>query len=275
MTSLFFSIRSYFDRISTVALYGLVVIWTASLMIVNKEWYYLPVSFVDPAVYLGWSLNPLSYRAIYPSYPGGDLIPLIFPNAFFYWLLDPFNANLAIKFISFCLCNVSIVFLTRKLFNLPTALFCLISFSSYRYTLMAIGSDYTDGRVILYFLLAASCGLGAAMYRTTPALDSSVTRWALFFIAGLFAQMMVSTAILSVTLLPLVFGFSAVGINFNSKKQFFFLSCKRNWVLSFSVSLLPWRYFPCSMQRFMAERVSMPKTPLTNFYISWEKIAFS
>jgi hypothetical protein len=213
---------SCFGGVSSIGLSVFIVLWTASLMLVNTEWYYLPTLLVDPAVYLGWSLNPFLYRAIYSSYPGGDLIPLIFPNALFYRLLSPLNANLAIKFISFALCNLSVVFLMRKLFNLPTALFCLIYFSTYRYTLMAIGSDYTDGRVILYFLLGASFALGAAMYRATRAIHSRATRWALFFIAGLFAQMMVSTAVLSVTLLPFILGLSAVTLTWNTGKQFVF-----------------------------------------------------
>jgi hypothetical protein len=213
---------SSFGGVSSIGLSVFIALWTASLMLVNTEWYYLPTLLVDPAVYLGWSLNPFLYRAIYPSYPGGDLIPLIFPNAVFYRLLSPLNANLAIKFISFALCNLSVVFIVRKLFNLPTALFCLISFSTYRYTLMAIGSDYTDGRVILYFLLGASFALGAAMYRTKSALHLAVTRWALFFIAGIFTQMMVSTAVLSVTLLPVILGFSSVTTRRIIEKEFVF-----------------------------------------------------
>ena len=119
----FHSISSCFSGVASMCLSVFVVLWTASLMLANTEWYYLPTLLVDPAVYLGWSLNPLLYRSIYPSAPAGDLLPLIFPNALFYRFLSPLNANLAIKFISFCLCNLSVVFITRKLLNLPTALF--------------------------------------------------------------------------------------------------------------------------------------------------------
>lgn len=222
MTGVFFLRSSSIERMSPVAFYGLVIAWTAGLMMVNTEWYYIPIFFVDPAVYLGWSLNPFIYRARFPSYPGGDLMPLILPNALAYYYLSPLNANLLIKFLSFSLCNVSIAFIVRKLFNLTTALFCLVSFSTYRYTLMAVGSDYTDGRVILYILLAASSGLGAAMYLSGSTRYSLIARAALFCISGFFAMMMVSTAILSLTLLPVIFGFSAVTATFHTWRKFIF-----------------------------------------------------
>lgn len=194
-----------------LAPYVCILMWTGLAMFINDEWYYNPISFVDHAVYLGWSLNPIAYRAIYPAFPSGDLIPLIFPNAAFYSLLSPLHANFAIKFISFFLCNACLFFLVRRIFSFSSALFCVLLFSCYRYTLVALGADYTDGRVILYFLLASSFGLAAATCQPCASGRWDFKRYSLFAISGFFAQMMFSTAILSITLLPLILGFSTIG----------------------------------------------------------------
>jgi len=174
---------------------------TLLIMVVNNEWFYNPISFVDPAVYLGWSLHPLMYRHVFIGASSGDLIPLILPNAVFYSFLPALAANFVIKFLCFFSAIVCLFVSIRELFGVHAASISVIAFAFYRYTLVAFGSDYTDGRVALYFLLALACALCASR----PQL-SRLRTLLLLGLSGVFAQMMVSTCLLAAALLPVVFG---------------------------------------------------------------------
>jgi hypothetical protein len=170
-------------------------------MVVNREWFYNPISFVDPAVYLGWSLHPLTYRHVFIGAPSGELLPLILPNALFYSFLPALAANFVIKFLCFFCANVCLFVSVREFFGVRAAGISVIAFAFYRYTLISFGSDYTDGRVALYFLLALACALCASR----PKL-SRMRTLLLLALSGAFAQMMVSTCLLAAALLPVVFG---------------------------------------------------------------------
>ena len=189
---------------------------TLLTMLVNREWFYNPISFVDPAAYLGWSLHPLTYRHIFigaprscpllyrqfvTGPPSGELIPLILPNAVFYSFLPALAANFVIKFLCFFCANVCLFVSVREFFGVRAASISVIAFAFYRYTLIAFGSDYIDGRVALYFLLALACAVCASR----PKL-SRLRALLLLGLSGVFAQMMVSTCLLAAALLPVVFG---------------------------------------------------------------------
>jgi hypothetical protein len=174
---------------------------TLLTMAVNSEWYYNPISFVDGAAYLGWSLHPLMYRHVFIGAPSGELFPLILPNAVFYSFLPALVANFVIKFLCFFSAIVCLFVSVRELFGVRAASISVIAFAFYRYTLISFGSDYTDGRVELYFLLALACALCASR----PQL-SRLRTLLLLGLSGAFAQMMVSTSLLAAALLPVIFG---------------------------------------------------------------------
>jgi hypothetical protein len=141
------------------------------------------------------------YRHVFIGASSGDLIPLILPNAVFYSFLPALAANYVIKFLCFFSAIVCLFVSIRELFGVHAASISVIAFAFYRYTLVAFGSDYTDGRVALYFLLALACALCASR----PQL-SRLRTLLLLGLSGVFAQMMVSTCLLAAALLPVVFG---------------------------------------------------------------------
>ena len=197
--------KFYFLHIaSTYWPVALILLWTVMLMLINHDWYFTPVSFVDPAIYIGWFLHPQLYRELFPLAHTGDLFPLTLPNAVAYYYFGPVVGNIIIKGISFFVAQLCMFVVVRQLFNVRTAIFCVIAFSCSRYVLMAIGADYTDGRVIVYLLLSMASGISAsAPNQRYPRL--------LYAMAGVWALFMVSTAMLSAVLLLLLFGMCMIG----------------------------------------------------------------
>ncbi len=185
---------------------GLLLIWVALLLALSPEWIFTPVSFVDPAVYIGWFLHPAHYRAIFPFAHAGDLLPFIMPNALAYHLAGPVIGNVIIKTVTLFLSALCMLTIVRKLFNLQSALICVIAFTCSRYVLMAIGADYTDGRVMLYLLLTAACAVSAGAREQD--MDARQGRYvcSMYALAGVWALCMISTAILTVVVLPFLFG---------------------------------------------------------------------
>ena len=125
------------------------------LLLINDQWCFTQLRFIDPWFYLGFSLN-------YPDYAGewfqntyyGSRLPAILPSFLAHKLLPPLAANyvvhLAVYYLAiFSLDYVLAAFISRKA-AFATALFlgCYARFAG------AVGSDYVDGTGIAFQLLA-------------------------------------------------------------------------------------------------------------------------
>lgn len=163
----------------------------------NQSWLYDRPGMVDQWAYLGQSYFFPKLRQLWPQHPSGDLLPLILPAALAYKVLPPILANYALDLV-YAGTVLFILFLhIRRLSGTVTALAVTFFAGGYQYLLLALGSDYTDGRVITYYCIS--------LYVISLARRAAPRRAALLlvFAGGAYAGM-VYTAILSATYLPVL-----------------------------------------------------------------------
>lgn len=180
--------------VGKLALAGIVLFVLAASWI-NESWLYDPFGWVDQWAYLGQAHFFPRLRLLWPGHPSGDLLPLILPAALAHRVFPPVAANflLDICCMSIVLC---VLFLhVRKFAGSVTGLIIALGAGGYQYLLSAVGSSYTDGRVI-----ASYC---VGLYLTSLARDAKGRRAAgLLVLAGSAGACMAYTAILSASYLP-------------------------------------------------------------------------
>ncbi len=183
------------QRVKSVQLVVLLVLSFILTVILNSEWIYNVIGFLDPWGYLGAMFNPIHMRRVYPEHPIGDLLPLTLSGGIFYEVFSPTLANYFYKMA----CFVSVgFFMFRALeneFGSRTALFGTTAFLSSKELLACIGNDYTEGRVVIFLMVA--------LYFILRAVDLEIHRQRLFlFLAGFAFALSVSTALLSMAYAP-------------------------------------------------------------------------
>jgi hypothetical protein len=166
------------------------------LVIVNREWIYNYIGWVDGWAYFGYSYNPIMMRKVFPDHPLGDLLPLVLPAGLFYSIFEAFWANLFYKMLFFTLSGWIMYKILKMEFDYKTAILGTISLLLYKNFLASMGCDYTEGRVILYYL--------ASIFFVLKAVESDRHNLYLFM-AGLFFSFSVSTALLSIVYVVVLF----------------------------------------------------------------------
>ncbi len=192
------------DLVVLISLLGSYVVLSA----INASWNYSPIGWVDPWAYVGHFFDPVGLRNSLPKAPSGDLLPLIWPAALLYELTDPVWANYLFKLARFLLAAYFYYLFIKNELGRPTAIVSLVSFVSYKYLLIAMGWDYTDGTVVLFLLLT--------LFLVSKASDSrGGTKYSWLFLSGVSFGLSISTAILSLVFLPILalFYFSKKAIN--------------------------------------------------------------
>ena len=184
------------DRILLVSLPLSTLFIGLALFVLNPAWIYSHVGTVDSWGYVGMFVDPVGLRNAFPKHPAGDLLPLILPTAVLYNVLSPFYANLIFKLITFTACGSLFFFWVRNDFGTQTAMVSLIYLLFYQYFLIAVGGDYTDGRVILYYM--------AILFFISQSSLSQRHSALYMFLAGAFLAFSVSTALLSVVYVPVI-----------------------------------------------------------------------
>jgi len=169
---------------------AVIVAFAILVSIVNQAWMYNPFGWVDHWAYLGHIYFFPKLRALFPAEPSGDLLPLILPSALMYKILPPLVANYVVDIFFLVVFLLSIFALVRKFADTTTAWIVLFLAGGYQYLLSAVGSDYTDGRVIPYYAIG--------LYSISRARDALPTRQPISLaLSGAIFACMVYSAILS------------------------------------------------------------------------------
>ena len=165
------------------------------LTLCNPAWIYSPPNYVDGWCYVGHYTRMAAMRRAFPTHPSGDLLSIILPAAALYKLFPPLLANLLFKLGTWLAAVFIFFLLARRETTLRSAICATGSLGLYKYMMIAAGTDYTDGKALLYFM--------ASLYAVSRALDgeSGKTRW--LCAAGAFYQCYVSTAFLGLVYMPL------------------------------------------------------------------------
>jgi hypothetical protein len=167
-----------------------VIFWL--LYWIDYAWVYSCIGWIDAWAYFGLAADPVAMRSAFPNHPAGDLLPLIWPAAFLYSVFPAIAANLLYKWASFVLVGLLLYRMVEWDFGKQTAIWATLALVFYKYFLIAVGSDYTDGRVILYLMLALY--FLSTAYVSDASRKQEATR---LFFGGLFFSFSVSTALLS------------------------------------------------------------------------------
>ena len=168
------------------------------LSIINTTWLYNPYGWVDQWAYFGQSYFYPRLIQLFPLHPSGDLLPVILPSALFYKILPPLSANLCRDIIFLSIFLYTLFLHIRRLTNTTTGLVVTFFAGGYQYLLSAVGSDYTDGFVIIYYALA--------LYSISRSRVAQETiEKPLLIVSGSMFGCMVYSAILSITYLPTLF----------------------------------------------------------------------
>ena len=184
-------------RFSNMRLFFVLIITFLISLRINTAWIYNVALSADQWAYFGTFLNPIHMRLVYSSHPIGDLLPLILPAGIFYHFLSPFLANFFFKMTCFVVTGFFSFKTLRMEFGRNTAIIGTIAFLSSQNLLFAIGTDYPQGVVMIYFLCSIYFILRAADQ------DTKQPTIPLLFV-GFFFSMAVSTAFLSLVLITVL-----------------------------------------------------------------------
>ena len=167
-------------------------------VLIDPNWIHSPIGFVDGWAYVGHFLDPVLMRRALPRMATGDLLPLILPASLLFHLFGAAAGNLLFKLFCYTISGYLFFRIVEIEFNLSTALittslliFCYLFF-------VGMGGDYTDGRVILYYLATLY-----AVSRAHAGISAGTEAWWLVG-AGFFYALCLSTAILSLAYSPVL-----------------------------------------------------------------------
>jgi len=164
----------------------------------NDFWIYNKIGNVDQWGYTGHFLDFVRMRRCFPTHPAGDLLSTILPAAFFYHFFGALVGNLLFKLSCFTLAGYLFFRLVLNEFQLPTALITTVLLLFCYFFMMAIGADYTDGRVMLYYL-ATLCAISLSQSATSEAQENRR-----LLVAGFCFALCLSTAALSLIYGPIL-----------------------------------------------------------------------
>lgn len=247
---------------------------------INTAWIYNVDWNLDEWAYFGTFLNPIHMRLVYPSHSIGDLLPLILPAGIFYHFLSPFLANFFFKMTCFVVTGFFSFKTLHMEFGRNTAIIGTIAFLSSQNLLFAIGTDYPQGVVMIYFLFSIYFILKAAdqdiKQRTIPLL-----------LAGFVFSMAVSTAFLSLVLIT-VLGTLFIGKILQQAGRLNLGDCVRSGILflvGFLIGILllcslhysytgQFVYFGSTLQKAKAFLTTVPHPKPFSISYSWLIIPF-
>jgi len=137
------------------AILALIVAITISALalISNSSWLFNPYGWVDHWAYLGHSLDLRNLRDVYPSDPSGDLLPVIWPSAFLYYLFPNVAASYLHGALNLFLSTFLLFQITSKNFGKKEAYLLSTMWLGSQYALTSLGASYPTGSVIVYLLL--------------------------------------------------------------------------------------------------------------------------
>lgn len=126
---------------------------SALALISNSSWLFNPYGWVDHWGYLGHSLDLTNLRDVYPNDPSGDLLPVIWPSAFLYYLFPSAAASYLHGALNLSLSTFLLFQITWKNFGKKEAFLVSTMWLGSQYTLTSLGASYPTGSVIVYLML--------------------------------------------------------------------------------------------------------------------------
>ena len=126
------------------------------LTIAQRDWMYSNPSVIDAWVYNGFFRHLEAYATtMFPGTYYGTRLAWILPGYVAYHLFEPRLAAFALHVTFYYLALAAMYGLVRRIAGPSGALFATVAFAWYMPVVRALGSDYVDGAVITYALLAA------------------------------------------------------------------------------------------------------------------------
>jgi len=139
-----------------VVMLALPMLLTAAI----PDWMYTQTDAIDPWVYHGFFRHLVAYTTtMFPQTYYGSRLGWIVPGYVAYHLFSPAVANAILHLTYYGLAVCSLYWIVRSTAGTVNALFATFAFGLYLPVIRAFGSDYVDGPVIAYALLAAALGM--------------------------------------------------------------------------------------------------------------------
>jgi hypothetical protein len=123
------------------------------------DWVYSQPDSIDAWVYHGFFRHLETYASsMFPQTYYGSRLGWIVPGYVAYHLFEPAVANFVLHLAFYCVAVASLYVIVRRTAGASSALFVAFAFGLYVPVFRALGSDYVDGPVITYALLAVALG---------------------------------------------------------------------------------------------------------------------
>jgi hypothetical protein len=172
-----------------VALLALPMLLTAAI----PDWIYSQTDAIDPWVYHGFFRHLEAYATtMFPRTYYGSRLGWIVPGYVAYHLFSPVVANAILHLTYYGTAVCSLYWIARSTAGTANAIFTTFAFGLYLPVIRAFGSDYVDGPVIAYALLAAALGMHGVNHER---------RWATL-VSGMAIGAMLNSNVGAVALLP-------------------------------------------------------------------------
>lgn len=180
----------------------------AAMLAINGDWIF-GSAFIDAWVYHGFFRNLSLYLGdLFPSTYYGSRLAWVLPGYLAYQVLPAQWAHYALHLSAYLATLLAFYSLVARTADRRTALLGTVLFGCHGFVLSAIGWDYVDGAVILYYLLS----LAAAHAAATRALRAdTASKWVsalwLFLAGAAYACMIYSnlTSVLLSLSLPAIY----------------------------------------------------------------------
>jgi hypothetical protein len=129
------------------------------LTLALPDWMYSQIDYIDAWVYHGFFRHMETYTAtMFPGTYYGSRLGWIAPGYVSYRLFPPVIANIVLHVVFYGIAVGSLYAIVRRVAGASNALFAACAFGLYLPAVRSLGSDYVDGAVIAYALLAAAVG---------------------------------------------------------------------------------------------------------------------
>lgn len=129
------------------------------LTLALPDWMYSQIDYIDAWVYHGFFRHMETYSAtMFPGTYYGSRLGWIVPGFVSYHLFQPVIANIVLHVVFYGIAVGSLYAIVRRVAGASNALFTACAFGLYLPAVRSLGSDYVDGAVITYALLAAAVG---------------------------------------------------------------------------------------------------------------------
>lgn len=248
--------------LSLVKKYSIFAVCSILVLIITffySQWLFDTWSFLDGFAYLGLVVDPIGQTNRFPLIALGDLLPVFWPEHFFYWIFNPQLGRYLYKILLVSSLLTMIFQIAKDLLSKEYGWLALSIVVSNSYFLSAMGSDYPLGMVIFYLTTIIFFIVNSS--KQFNVLGSLAI--------GFSACLMVSSAILSIVYLPalaiLYFGLKRKRQGkFFGKEDFFVIAGFLGAMVLLSVAYHSysgsWIFFKNTLDK-MAVNLNMDRTP--------------